>query len=93
MNDNPGTPGWVPRRGEEARRGISHEFAFFWEILMGGSAWRSQGKAKNGGEKKFPQVNILRRVGRPGVKYDRTPDASGVLAPKEPGVGCPGVKI
>ena len=45
------------------------------------------------GEKEFPQVNILRRVRRPGVKYDRTPDASGVLAPKEPGVGRPGVKI
>ena len=93
MNDNPGIPGRIPGRGGEARRGISHAFASFWEILMGGSAWRSQRKAKDGGEKKFPQVNILRGVGRPGVKYDRTPDASGVLAPKEPGVGRPGVKI
>ena len=45
------------------------------------------------GGKEFPQVNILWRVGCPGVKYDRTPDTSGVLVPKEPGVGCPGVKI
>ena len=68
MNDNPGIPGRIPGRGEEARRAISHEFASCWEILMGGSAWRSPGRAKDGGEKKFPQVNILRRVGRPGVK-------------------------
>ena len=39
MNDNPGIPGRIPGRGEEARRAISHEFASFWEILMGGSAW------------------------------------------------------
>ena len=46
MNDNSGTLGQVPGREEEARRGISHKFASFWEILMGGSVQRSQGKGK-----------------------------------------------
>ena len=46
MNDNSGTLGRVPGRGGEAGRGIPHKFASFWEILMGGSARRSQGKGK-----------------------------------------------
>ena len=51
MNDNSGTLGRVPGRGEEARRGISHEFASFWEILMGGSTRRSQGVPCDGGKR------------------------------------------